>query len=76
MKFFDELEIGEKLRSSSAAALFTAPDIKAFAAKYDPQVFHLDEAAAAAIAFRRALCVRVAHRRDLDAADGGLPSAW
>lgn len=35
--------------------LFTADDIKRFAAAYDPQAFHLDEAAAAASHFGR-LC--------------------
>jgi acyl dehydratase len=53
MKFFEDLTIGERFELGSRT--FTAPDIKAFAAKYDPQVFHLDEAAAAKSHFG-ALC--------------------
>ena len=41
--------------SRSARTSFTAEDIKAFAAQYDPQPFHMDEAAAAKSHFG-ALC--------------------
>lgn len=45
MKFFDDIEIGERHPMGSHA--FTAADIKRFAAAFDPQPFHLDEAVAA-----------------------------
>ena len=45
MKFLDDLKIGEEYLLGSYT--FTAENIKAFAARFDPQPFHLDEAAAA-----------------------------
>ena len=53
MKFFDDIAIGERHRLGSH--LFTAEDIKRFAAAFDPQPFHMDEAAAAESHFGR-LC--------------------
>ena len=53
MKFFEDIAIGE--RAELGAHTFTADDIKRFARKYDPQPFHLDEAAAARSHFG-ALC--------------------
>jgi len=53
MKFFDDIAIGE--RAELGSHTFTAEDIKSFARKYDPQPFHLDEAAAARSHFG-ALC--------------------
>ena len=44
MTLDDYLELGRTLELGSHT--FTAEAIKAFAAKYDPQPFHLDEAAA------------------------------
>ena len=41
MFFYEELEIGQ--RREVGAYTFTAEAIKRFAAKYDPQRFHLDE---------------------------------
>src|SRR5438270_11297386 len=41
MWFFEEIEIGH--RREIGAYTFTAESIKAFAAKFDPQRFHLDE---------------------------------
>lgn len=41
MNFFDDLKIGQRLDIGSFT--FTAESIKAFAAKFDPQRFHLDE---------------------------------
>ena len=43
MYFFDEIKVGE--RQELGSYLFTAERIKAFAAQFDPQAFHLDEAA-------------------------------
>src|SRR3569623_412987 len=41
MPFFEEIEIG--LRREIGAYTFTPESIKTFAAKFDPQRFHLDE---------------------------------
>jgi acyl dehydratase len=43
-RFFEEFAVGQKFRSGTATV--TAQGIKAFAADFDPQVFHLDEEAA------------------------------
>jgi acyl dehydratase len=43
MNFYEELEVGR--RREVGAYTFTAEAIKKFAAKYDPQRFHLDEEA-------------------------------
>jgi acyl dehydratase len=53
MHFFEDIRIGEK--SEIGRHTFTAEEIKRFAARYDPQPFHLDEAAAARSHFG-ALC--------------------
>jgi acyl dehydratase len=53
MHFFEDIRIGEK--SEVGRHTFTAEEIKRFAARYDPQPFHLDEAAAARSHFG-ALC--------------------
>jgi acyl dehydratase len=47
--FFEDLVIGET--EALGSHHFTAEEIKAFAAAYDPQPFHLDEAAAEASPF-------------------------
>jgi acyl dehydratase len=41
MRFFEDIAIG--LRRELGAYIFTAEAIKTFAAKFDPQRFHLDE---------------------------------
>lgn len=43
-KYLDDLQIGDTFTSGEYAV--TADNIKAFAKKYDPQPFHLDEVAA------------------------------
>ncbi|MGA7487098.1 MAG: MaoC family dehydratase [Xanthobacteraceae bacterium] len=53
MKFFEDIRVGEI--AAIGRHTFTAEDIKAFAARFDPQPFHLDEAAAARSHFGR-LC--------------------
>jgi acyl dehydratase len=45
MKFFEDIALGDT--AAIGRHTFTADEIKAFAAQYDPQPFHLDEAAAA-----------------------------
>jgi acyl dehydratase len=51
--YFEDLEAGRV--TALGVHTYTAEDIKAFAAKYDPQPFHLDEAAAKTSLFG-ALC--------------------
>ena len=53
MKFFEDIAVGE--RAELGRHTFTAEAIKAFARRYDPQAFHVDEAAAARSHFG-ALC--------------------
>ena len=53
MRYFDDINVGDRL--ALGAHTFTAQDIKTFAAQYDPQPFHMDEAAAAQSHFG-ALC--------------------
>ncbi len=53
MKFWDDTVVGE--HAELGRHTFTAEDIKAFARRFDPQAFHLDEAAAARSHFG-ALC--------------------
>jgi acyl dehydratase len=43
VQYFEDIVIGA--RQQLGAYQFTADNIKAFAARYDPQAFHLDEAA-------------------------------
>lgn len=45
MKYLDDLVIGERFVLGSHT--FQAEEIKAFAKRFDPQLFHIDEAAAA-----------------------------
>ena len=44
IEWFDDLRVG--MRFKSAEKLVTREDIKRFAAEFDPQPYHLDEAAA------------------------------
>ncbi|HEX3948959.1 MAG TPA: MaoC family dehydratase [Steroidobacteraceae bacterium] len=53
MSFFEDIRVGDAF--ALGRHTFTAPDIKAFAARFDPQRFHMDEAAAARTHFG-ALC--------------------
>ena len=53
MKFFEDIRIGDKVEIGRFT--FTAENIKIFAARFDPQPFHLDEEAAARSPFG-ALC--------------------
>jgi acyl dehydratase len=53
MKYLDDIAVGDRMELGSHT--FTAEDIKRFAAQYDPQPFHMDEAAAARSHFG-ALC--------------------
>jgi acyl dehydratase len=43
MRFFEDMEVGQRREVGSFT--FTAEGIKTFAAQFDPQPFHLDEAA-------------------------------
>jgi acyl dehydratase len=53
MKYFDDIQLGE--RAELGRHTFTAEAIKSFAGRFDPQAFHLDEAAAVRSPFG-ALC--------------------
>jgi acyl dehydratase len=44
MKFFEDIQVGERI--AIGRHTFSAAEIKAFATRFDPQPFHLDEAAA------------------------------
>ncbi len=44
MKYFEDVQVGDTLMTGRHT--FTADQIKAFARRFDPQLFHLDEAAA------------------------------
>jgi acyl dehydratase len=45
MKFFEDISVGDVF--DVGRHTFTADNIKAFATRFDPQLFHVDEAAAA-----------------------------
>ena len=53
MMYFDDIKVGD--RTAIGGHTFTAGEIKAFARQFDPQPFHVDEAAAARSHFG-ALC--------------------
>ncbi len=53
MKFFEDIRVGDVAMTGSHT--FKAEEIKSFARRYDPQLFHLDEDAAARSHFG-ALC--------------------
>ena len=53
MKYFEDIQVGDVF--DYGRYTFTAEAIKAFAGRFDPQLFHLDEEAAAASHFG-ALC--------------------
>lgn len=44
MKYFEDIVVGERI--AIGRHTFTADEIKAFATRFDPQPFHVDEAAA------------------------------
>jgi acyl dehydratase len=50
IEWFDDLAVGMRFRSSEKVV--TREDIKRFAAEFDPQPFHLDEAAAERTPFK------------------------
>lgn len=45
LRYFEDLAVGQKYHSTAPVTV-TAERIKAFAAEFDPQPFHLDEDAA------------------------------
>jgi acyl dehydratase len=50
IEWFDDLKIGMRFRSGEVTV--SREDIKRFAAEFDPQPFHLDEAAAEETTFK------------------------
>ena len=59
MKFFEDIRVGET--SQIGSHTFTAEDIKTFAERFDPQPFHVDDAAAARSHFGRLCEIGRAH---------------
>jgi acyl dehydratase len=53
MSYFEDMTVGDRIELGSHT--FTSDEIKSFARRYDPQLFHLDEVAAARSHFG-ALC--------------------
>jgi len=53
MNYFEDFHVGDRIALGSH--IFTAAEIKAFARRFDPQLFHIDEEAAARSHFG-ALC--------------------
>ncbi|HWK93949.1 MAG TPA: MaoC family dehydratase [Pseudolabrys sp.] len=53
MKYFEDIRVGDVVMTGSHT--FNAEEIKSFARRFDPQLFHMDEAAAAQSHFG-ALC--------------------
>lgn len=50
-RYFDDFSVGDRMDAGSYT--ISLDEIKEFAARYDPQPFHLDEAAAARSPFKR-----------------------
>src|SRR6478736_1127154 len=82
-RFFEELEIGS--RHELGSFVFTAREIVAFARSFDPQPFHMDEAAAEASSFGKLaasgwhtaavwMATMVSHRERQLAATTGRPA--
>lgn len=74
--YLDDLTVGRRFTTGSVAV--DAASIQAFAAQYDPQPFHLDEAAARASIFGR-LVASGWHTMALTMrllVDGGLQPPW
>jgi acyl dehydratase len=78
-RYFEDFAVGQKFHS--ATATITAEQIKAFAAQFDPQPFHLDEEAAKRSIFRglaasgwhtAALTMRLLVESDLHPAGGTI----
>jgi acyl dehydratase len=80
VRHFEDLAVGQTYRSTETVTV-TAAGIKAFAAEFDPQPFHLDEAAAQASFFRglaasgwhtAAITMRLLVKSDLRPAGGTI----
>lgn len=61
-RYFDDFNVGDRMDAGSYT--ISLDEIKAFAARYDPQPFHLDEAAAARSPFKRLVASRWHTRGD------------
>jgi acyl dehydratase len=75
MKFWEDIVVGE--RAEVGRYTFSADAIKGFARRFDPQPFHLDEAAAAKTLFK-GLAASGWHTASLTMrllVDGGVPVA-
>ena len=68
-RYLEDFVVGQTFTSGRAQV--TQQEIQAFAAEFDPQPFHLDEAAAKESFFRGIGGERLAHCRHHHAASGG-----
>ena len=65
IEWFDDLALGMRFKTGEVTV--TTEDIKRFAADFDPQPLHLDEAAAEKNRIQRACSIRLAHCGHFDA---------
>src|ERR1700722_11705450 len=68
IEWFDDMVLFMRFKSPEKRV--TREDIKVFASEFDPQAFHLDEAAAERSVFKGPRGFRLAHRGDRHAAVG------
>ena len=59
IEWFDDLKLGMRFKSDEVTV--TADEIKRFASEFDPQPFHLDEAAAEKTVFKGLAAFGMAH---------------
>ena len=71
--FYEDRQVGEIYELGSHT--FTKDEIIDFARQFDPQPFHLDEAAGQGVAVRRTVRVGLAYGGDLDPPFRRLPAA-
>ena len=69
--YFEDLYAGRRFKSERSYKV-TAEEIKEFAERYDPQPFHLDEAAGERLVLQGAGGLGLADGGDRDAAAGGV----
>jgi acyl dehydratase len=65
VEWFDDLTVGMRFKSQEKRV--TREDIKRFASEFDPQPYHLDEAAAEQTPLKGLACFGVAYSSDCHA---------
>jgi acyl dehydratase len=68
IEWFDDLTLGMRFKSGEVSV--SREDIKRLAAEFDPQPFHLDEAAAEKTVFQRTRRIGLAHGGHFDGPHG------